>query len=486
MDEKISAPDGKLAEVVIPKRVARKAKTATPASGIDKGQKIRKTSEAQEYESVATLKAQSQTVNAIRKLTRDEALAGFSLFAMTQIADSGFTLKCFDNGTNILSEEATEAAKAIVARLDTLTDYSKGYSDKPMLQALIQTLLRESPQAGGIGVELVIDKNQIPEKIQIFDYNTIDWLSDGNGGRKPQQKVQGGDPVDLNLATIFIAELHKGSYEAYATPILKSALTSSVANNEFVESMRRAVFKSGHSRVIVQLDAEKVRQSAPVETQDDSAKLATYMEEVLASVQDEMSDLEPDDCLVSYDSAEFKVEDIGGSKSDYVPMMKAMANLESTGLKTPPSIIGVRADGSQSLSNSETLVYLKVVKAVQTPVEEVLSRALTLALRMFGFQAYCRFEFKDIDLRPQSELEAFTVQKQTRLLELLSLGKITDYEFCIEMGLNFNPDSEMLSGTKFYSSTNKGHDDEEEPKNNGGMERTIKSDSPKKAGGKSQ
>ena len=42
-------------------------------------------------------------------------------------------------------------------------------------------------------------------------------------------------------------------------------------------------------------------------------------------------------------------------------------------------------------------MYLKVVRAIQTPVEEVLSRALTLAIRLYGLDAYVRFKFNQID-----------------------------------------------------------------------------------------
>lgn len=473
------------ADVILPRSIAKKAKSATPASTTEKNKSIVNTGARLTFESVTRLKQENKTIDAIRLLTNEEALAGFSLFAMTQIADSGIQVMAYENGTAVVSPEASEAVKVIIARLDTLSDYSKGYSDKPMLQSIIHTLLRESPQTGGIAIELVLDKVALPEKIQVVDYATLEWMSDGLGGRWPRQKVKGGgDPIELNIATFFVGELHKESHEVAPTPLLKSSLTASIANNEFIEDMRRAVNKAGHSRLLVTLDAAKVRASAPPEIQSDTGKLAGYMQNVLEETQQEMADLEPDDSLVGYDSATFAVADIGGSKQDYVPLMKAMANYQSTGLKTPPSIIGVRADGSQSLSNSETLVYLKVVRAIQVPIEEVLSRALTLAIRLYGLDAYVRVKFNQIDLRPEGELEAFRVQKQQRYLELLSLGKVTDYEFGLAMGINHNPAAEMLSGTGFYSSTNKTVSPETDDTH--AMERTLASDEPKRAGGKSQ
>lgn len=480
--------------VALPKTLTKKAVSKTAASAVSKGQTIRNSSLNNNFRTIKDLKDANKTIEAIRRLTDDEALSSFSLFSMVQIADSGITVRAYANGTTELSPEATELVKIILAKIDTLSDYSKGYSDKQSLRSLIHTMLKESPQTGAVCAELVLDQHRLPDRIQVVDYSTIEWIADGTGGRKPRQKVSGGEPISLDIPTFFVSELHKETHEAYAVPLLKSSLDATVANLEFIEDMRRTVNRSGHSRLVVSLDAQKVRDSAPMDTKADENKLATYMENVLSEVKKEMEELAPEDSVVGYDSVEFEVADIGGSKTDYVPMLRNLANYQSTSLKTPPSIIGIRTEGSQSLSNTETLVYLKVVKAIQNPIEEVLSRMLTLAARLYGFDVYCRVEFNDIELRPQGELEAYKVQKQTRNLELLSLGIVSDYQFCTDMGLTYNPAMKPLSGTGFYSSTNKSADpdggeaepDNTETDNKGGAESTLNSDAPKKAGGKSQ
>lgn len=479
--------------IVLPRRIAKKAISKTIASTVAKGQVLRNENLRKAYESIKTLKANNKTVEAIRKLTDEEALSSYALFSMVQIADSGITFTAYDNGTSNVSVEGTEIVKVILSQIDTLSDYSKGYSDKPSLKSVIQTMLNEGPQTGGVAAELVLNEYQMPYKIQIVDYSTIEWLSDGLGGRKPRQAISGGEPIPLDIPNFFVSELHKKSHEAYASPLLKSSLTATVANLEFIEDMRRTVNRAGHSRLVVSLDAQKVKDSASVAIKNDEKKLADYMQQVLDEVKSEMEDLAPEDSVVSYDSAEFKVEDIGGRKSDYVPLLQNMSNYQSTSLKTPTSVIGIRSEGSQSLSNSETLVYLKVVRALQTPIEEVLSRMMTLAARLYGFDVYVRVAFNHIDLRPEGELEAYKVQKQTRLLELLSLGVITDYEFCVQMGINFNEAMPPLSGTGFYQSSNKdgsadpsADPDDTNTDNKGGMESTLNSDAPKKGGGKSQ
>lgn len=478
--------------IVMPRKLAKKASSQTSASKFTKGSEIRNTGLTLDFESIKNVKSSGKTIDTIRHLTDNESLSSYALFSMIQLADSPLKITAYELGTNQVSIEGTEIARTVIANLDTLSDYSKGYSDKPSLRSIIHTMFAEIPQTGGVGLELVLNQHRLPERLQVFDYSTVSWVADGEGGRKPQQKVS-GQPVPLDLANIFISELHKEAHESYAAPLFKSSLNATITTIEFIEDMRRSVNRTGHSRLVVSLNLEKVVASATDEVKADPKKLQTYLDTVLEDVRSELADLAPEDCVVTYDTVEAKVEDTGGTKSDYVPLLSSLSNYQSTSMKTPTSVIGLRSEGSQSLSNTETLVYLKGVRAIQTPVEEVLSRALTLAIRLYGFNGYVRVRFNPIDLRPESELEAYKVQKQTRNLELLSLGIITDYQFCLEMGIDYNPDMPPLSGTMFHQKSSgsvegveSDQPDDVETDNTGGMESTLNSDTPKKAGGKSQ
>ena len=206
------------------------------------------------------------------------------------------------------------------------------------------------------------------------------------------------------------------------------------------------------------------------------------MSDVKSEVEEALKEIAPEDAVVAYDSVEFETQDIGKTKTDYTPMLTSLSNMEATGLKTPPSILGMRSAGSQSLSNSETLVFLKTAGAIQTPVEAVMSRALTLACRLYGADVYVKFSFNDIDLRPQAELEAFKTMRESRILYRLSYGLITDAQAAFELDLPYNPAAPKLSGTLFYTDKTSGAP----VTTSGAMENELQSDQPKKAGGDSQ
>jgi hypothetical protein len=156
----------------------------------------------------------------------------------------------------------------------------------------------------------------------------------------------------------------------------------------------------------------------------------------------------------------------------------------ATSLKTHPSILGLRLAGSQSLSNTESLIYLKIARSVQMPIEHLMSRAMTLAIRLYGADAYVRFKFNTIDLRPESELEAFKIMRQDRILEQLSLGFITDEEAAEELGTGPRaPGAPVLSGTMFHQmSTNASN----ASPNADPMGNALQPNTPSKGGGASQ
>ena len=237
---------------------------------------------------------------------------------------------------------------------------------------------------------------------------------------------------------------------AYATSMLRPALDAVFGSSDFIADMRRVLFKAGHSRLVATLDSEKIRVSAPKEVRADDKKMAAYFAEVKSLVEDTIKEIAPEDAVVAYDSVKFDTQDIGGVKSDYTPLMQSLGNMEATGLKTPPSVLGMRNTGSQNVSSTESLIFIKTAAALQTTVEAVMSRGLTMAARLYGSDVYVKFKFDPIDLRPEAELEAFRTMKEARILQRLSLGLITDAQAVYELGIPHNPAAPILSGTGFY------------------------------------
>jgi hypothetical protein len=472
--------------VVLPRSLATKAKASTPGSGADRGASISRQRENLVFETVRTLRDTGQITAAVRALARRDGTVSAAVYALVQVANSQYKLRAYASGTHQFDPAATDLARSVAASMDTLYDYTEGFSDKSPLVGIIETGLREVVETGAVCGELVLDKYRLPQRINVIPYEQITWKAKGDGTKYPSQTSTSGD-IDLNIATFWIAESHKEANVAYSTSMLEGALNTAFYYAEFIEDMRRAVRRSGHARVLVTLNAEKVRASAPPEIATDPAKLRAFMEDTRQGVVDVINAMEPEDALVTYDLAEMNTISADGEKMDYKELLAALSGMLATSLKTHPSILGLRLAGSQSLSNTESLIYLKIAKAIQRPIEQLMSRAMTLAVRLYGSDSYVKFEFNEIDLRPDSELEAFKIMKQQRVLEQLSLGFITDEEAAEELGTGPRaPGAPPLSGTFFHDTSIQDASSETINLKDGGMEKTLQGTAPKNGGGDSQ
>lgn len=481
-------------KVVLPQTLVKAARSRTnPAQAVEAGQVIQDRSAYALLNNTARNYKTAQSIPAlIRFLARAEGPISAAVHNMVQVANCSHTVTAYNAATHEFSEEGTALANSILASMNTLYDYTAGFSSKKSLEGLKGHMLREVVLTGALSSELVLNEARLPSYIQVVPFETLEMVSNGKGGYYPQQRVSGeNEPVKLNIPTFFVSMMQHDANSVYAFSMMDSAVKLIIYFEEFMEDIRRSVRQSGHTRTTVTLDTKKIVDAAPRDVKQDQKKLKEWMETVQAAVQQQLQTLSPEDALVLFDTAKAENLQSGlGQRMDYTPLLNVISGVYATSMKTPPSAIGLRLEGgSQALGNVESLIFLKTAAAVQTPVEEVLSRSLTLGCRLYGMDVYVEFQFDPINLRPEEELEAFRTMKQTRILELLSLGMISDAYAAHLLKTGPRPaGAEDLSGTFFHKTGGLGNNQPSTFPGDTAMGRTLQpgSDAPRKGGGKSQ
>lgn len=440
-------------------------------------------------ETVANYRSATNTTTLLRHLARAEGPISTAVHNIVQVANCDHLITAFDVATGEYSQDGTTLANQIISSFDTVYDQTKGFSDKKTLEGLKAHMLREVVITGALATELVLDEAKFPTKLQVVPSETIERVSDGKGGYTPQQRVSGAnEPVSLNIPTFWLSMMQHDANKVYPISMMDSAFKMVIFFEEFMEDIRKSIRRNGHTRTIITLNEEKLRKSAPRNIQSDPKLLKAWMLEIQSQVQAQLDALSPEQSLILFDTATAGNLQAGlGSKLDYTPILSLLAGMYATSMKTPPSAIGMRLEGgSQALGNVESLIFIKSAKAVQVPVEDVLSRALTLSCRLYGLDVFVRFEFDPINLRPEDELEAFYTMKQTRIMQQLSYGFISD-EYAAHL-LKTGPrpaGAPPLSGTMF---TEKSSQVPATSPGDTAMGRTLQPDKkvPRKGGGKSQ
>jgi len=168
------------------RKVKNKQITQNPASAFDKGATIAKTDLQSYRESISVLRQQGDTWAAIRQLSKVDGVVSAAVHNMVQVAMSGWSA-CAREVDGSFSTEGTVALQNMVAQMDTIYDYSLGYSTRRPLDSILETLIREVLLTGGAGAELALDKTRLPDRIVPLAMPRIEWVSDGKGGKYPKQ-----------------------------------------------------------------------------------------------------------------------------------------------------------------------------------------------------------------------------------------------------------------------------------------------------------
>ena len=424
-------------------------------TGKSKDTKLSNTNTSYFNQSVAQLRQAGNELAAIRQLARVNPDVSATVAALVRTANTKVNYRVYDSAHQ-LSPDGSTLLRSILNRLAYQFDYTTGYDDRLSMAGLIESLLRGVILNGSAAAELVLDKARLPYALKPNSTEKLLWVVSGTADgitQKlfPRYASQKGN-IDLDTPTFFYAALDYDPTAAYTYSPIEPAINSAIYHSEVVEDIRRVVNRSGHSRLSVKINYEDLAKAAPTEVRGEAKLLHAWMEEIRTSVVQEIENLKAESAIVTFSNVEtdYLTSQIGAA-SDYTGLIAIIDSILATSLKVPQSVIG-KGTGTQNTASTESLLFIQQAAGMQQPVETILSRALTLACRLVGFDGYVEAKFSPIALRPAVELESFYMMQQQRVLEQLSYGFISDSEAAMLMDTGeLSPTFKPLSGTGFLT-----------------------------------
>ena len=350
-----------------------------------------------------------------------------------------------------INPEATGVAQELLRRLTYLGNVDGSYGAQMTIQSLSESLGRELLQYGAIAGEVALDKGRIPASLNAISVTTIKWYDEGKAQRPVQ--VVGGVEIDLDIPTVIYVSLDQDLLDPYSSSPLEPALQPVLADIDFNNDMRRALKRAVLPRLMATIDSEAIKKSTPPDIINDADKFATYKQNLISAVQNVINNANPEDAMISFSEIAYAYVEGGKDPSSIIERMQMVLNSKvQTGVKTLPVVLG-HGSGANA-SSAESLLFVKNANVVRVKLNEFYSRALTIATRLMGKDCYVEFTYAQIDLRPDAELEAYKAMKQSRILELLSLGLVSDEEACIELTGNLPPVGyKPLAGSMFKATS---------------------------------
>lgn len=409
--------------------------------------------------------------------TSPDLAAATSMLLRTGIPEK-FTLYGRDLDGN-LDRTATEQAYELMRRLTFLGAADGSYGAQMTIQSLSESLGKELLYYGACGLEVALDKARIPSSFNAVSVTQLIAFDEDNSVRWVQRV--GGVDMDLDTPTFIYTAVDQLLTDAYSSGFIQAATQPTLADAEFTDDVRRVLKRAVHPRLKANLVSEQIRKNCPPEILNDPTKFSQYQQSILDQVESLINGLAPEDALVSFDSITYEFISSDADPSAIIERIQGVLNSKlASGAKTLPVVLG--HGGTSNSSSTESLLYIKTADMLRRKLNEVYSRALTVAIRLVGIEGYVEFQYAPIELRPESELAAFRAMETSNTLQLLSLGFITDDEAALHLTGHLTPPGfKPLMGTGFYSSNAAGSqiaDTGSGSSNTSAMGRTLKPKTP--------
>jgi len=410
---------------------------------------------------ITDLRYAATTPGVLRKLSKASPDLSAAIFSALRLALSSTYLAIARNLDGTISDDGTVLVQQMCRKFDLLNvdpmatgagaASPVGYNAYQSIRSAGESLGKELLMLGGCAIELLLNKARLPEAMQPISIEKIKFKYDKN--RKIPYQVLGSEEIPLDISTFFYVSLDQDLLSSTADSPVQASIQPIVAQQTFMNDLRRVANRAVHPRVKVVIIEDMWRKTLPAEVLADPDKLKEAAEVLIDTVRNNIDGLNPEDALVFFDC--LTIEYLTAGTTTVSEEWKALSNIIngkiSSGAKSAPVILGLESVGSSNIASTQTMLFVKTVESgVILKLNEIFSRLLTMAVRLYGIDVVVEFKFNSVDLRPESELEAFKMMRQSRILELLSLGLMSDAEASLELtGTLPLPGATPLSGTMF-------------------------------------
>lgn len=409
----------------------------------------------QHLQDIFTDRTSNDAQQLITDLLKFDSDASATLHAFLTVANTQMRSLVYD-AQGELDPAGQKQFQFLVQNVFQRQDYSTGFEFGTSLKSLCENLRYSILWRGGFAAEVVFDKLLQPSEFRFVDLNTIKWYEKSPGVFKPEQNAQAsGEKILLDIPTFFVKYHRQNPTELYPQSMFVSAINLIAARQQVINDLYRIMQKTGYPRLEVTVLEEVLRKNAPTECKTSEVKMATWLNARLAEISTSVSTMRPDAAYVHFEAVKPGMlnESGPGKAFDVKSIIEVLNAQNQAALKTMSTIIG-RGESGVNTASVEARMFSLSAQELNVPIADFFSEAFTLILRMTGYQGSVVCSFDTVELRPALELEAQLTMRQARLLQLLSLGAITDMEFHIQLLNRMPPDgAPELSGTGFMSTT---------------------------------
>ena len=369
------------------------------------------------------------------------------------LANTDLMVWVVDPSTGDINRDLTMQLQAMIMALTEPFDYSRGFQLKPDLSTIAEEMRYMCLLRGGIGTELVFDKQLAPERLENIDMASVQWIEKNPGEYKPfQVDAATNQEISLDIPTFWVAFHRRDPTKIYQTGNFVAAINSIAARQLVINELYSIMRMTGYSRMTVGVTEEIIVKNAPVQLKTDPVKLREYLNGRLQAIATSLQNLKSGAPFIHWDSVKPEIlnDKNPNAALDIRPVIEVLNQQQQAALKTMPTVLG-RGQNAQ-VAGVEARYGAMCADELNKPVAMNLRRAFQFLLNVNGIAGIVHCRYVPAELRPDLELEPQRVMKSARLKDDLSLGLISDQEYHMQMfGRPAPASAPQLSATGFMS-----------------------------------
>jgi len=366
-----------------------------------------------------------------------------SLYTHLRMMVDKFSLNAFKANKSTYNE-GQRYLNSLVEKLNYEDDWAEGFSQASTLSDQIGRIGRNILTSDNASAALFVQINSKTYEVEKFypidcdrvhfdglnGYSTIGYNYGANKKIIKPYIYQDGRRESLDFINFLWQPLDPDAEEIVGNNPLRPALRNTFTRIEFLENLRKVLKNQAWPRIKITLDEEAVINMAPADVKNDPKQLIEFLNDYVADVKDQFTNLGADQNLVVYNTITDMSFLESSSKFDPRPIATLLDSEAISALKAPPSTVGKGGSTKtgEGLASAELVIFRRSIKALRRNIENIFSRAFTLALRLKGLQGYAKFRLKEFNLRPAEELAQYDQMKQENIIRAWTLGAIGDVE----------------------------------------------------------
>ena len=444
-----------LNNIVPPKKKAKAGGTAsTPTYNPQQADRVLTVPQYRDHlTDLFTSRTSSDSRTLLKDLFKFDPDVSAALNAYLTMANTDWIVLARDLEGNI-DRDATKSLLLGLEKIARPTDYTLGFQLKKSFRSITEEMRYMCLLRGGIGAELVLDKQLLPDRIRNVDLSTVEWYERTPGDYKPVQKIAGSNnETSLDIPTFFVSHYRKDPTSIYGHSTFVSSINTIAARQQVINDLYRIMRKTGFPRMSVEVVEEVLSKNAPDNVRSDDTKLREWKGARLGEIRSVIEGLRSDQPLIHFDSVKPQMmnDSKPGAGVDISSVIETLNAQNQAALKTMATVIGRGASGVNT-GSVEARIAAMNADELNEPVAEILQNIFSFVLHQAGFQGFAEVQFRKAELRPDTELEPQFTLKASRLRQDLSDGLITDDEYHLWMYGRLRPDSAPeLAGTGFMT-----------------------------------